>query len=175
MPSFFEEPLNKIINSTKFEIHLPGYRYCGVGTKLNERFARLEQPINGLDRACLEHDLAYLRHQNLKQRHQADKRLEERAIGRAIDKGASWCEKANAMVVGTAMSVKRKLGLGVRTKKRKKTRRLKTIKKVGGRLSRSRKYLLNSFARVAAGPKRRRKMGGKQSFLRAKGPRALNY
>lgn len=28
--------LNKIINSLPFEVHLPGYQYCGPGTKLEK-------------------------------------------------------------------------------------------------------------------------------------------
>lgn len=36
------------------ELHLPGYNYCGPGTK---DFSK--EPINALDAACREHDLSY--------------------------------------------------------------------------------------------------------------------
>ena len=51
---------NKIINNLPFELHLPGYQYCGPGTKLTEPLARGDPGINPLDAACKDHDIAYL-------------------------------------------------------------------------------------------------------------------
>jgi len=39
------------------ELHIPGYSYCGPFTKLNERLARGDEPINKLDAGCKEHDI----------------------------------------------------------------------------------------------------------------------
>ena len=48
--------------------HIPGYNYCGPGT---EDFT--VDPVNDLDAACRDHDLAYKRYTTSKlQRTQAD-------------------------------------------------------------------------------------------------------
>lgn len=50
--------LNRTIDALPFELHIPGvYRFCGPGTKLEERLARKERGINQLDELCREHDL----------------------------------------------------------------------------------------------------------------------
>lgn len=51
--------LNKIINKLPVELHIPGYQFCGPGTKLAKRIARGDHGINPLDTACKEHDIAY--------------------------------------------------------------------------------------------------------------------
>lgn len=51
--------LNRVINKLPFELHLPGYQFCGPGTKLQARLNRGEKGINPLDAACREHDIAY--------------------------------------------------------------------------------------------------------------------
>jgi len=38
------------------EKHLPGYNFCGPGTNVTRRLRRGVRPVNGLDRAALEHD-----------------------------------------------------------------------------------------------------------------------
>jgi len=48
--------VNAAINNLTVELHIPGYRFCGPGTRLRERLARGDSPINPLDAACLEHD-----------------------------------------------------------------------------------------------------------------------
>ena len=71
--------VNSLINKLPVELHLPGYNYCGPGTKLFERLARGDQGINPLDNACKVHDITYSEYQNLDQRHRADKELEKTA------------------------------------------------------------------------------------------------
>ena len=44
--------VNKLINNLPFEAHLPGYQYCGPGTKLKKRLNREDLGINPLDAAC---------------------------------------------------------------------------------------------------------------------------
>lgn len=39
------------------EKHLPGMNYCGPGTNVRRRLANKVQPIDGLDKLCLEHDI----------------------------------------------------------------------------------------------------------------------
>lgn len=48
--------LNKLGNVMP-EMHLPGYNYCGPFTKLDERLARGDAPINKLDAGCQKHDI----------------------------------------------------------------------------------------------------------------------
>ena len=38
------------------EKHLPGYNFCGPGTDVRRRLRNGVRPVNGLDRASLEHD-----------------------------------------------------------------------------------------------------------------------
>ncbi|KAJ8914091.1 hypothetical protein NQ315_014287 [Exocentrus adspersus] len=118
--------LDSIINNLPVELHIPGYRFCGPGTKLAKRLSRGDVGINGLDEACKEHDIAYSREKNLEQRHKADQNLGE---------------KAAALAVATAMKVKTKLGMGCVNEKTKKRRGCKTrkrkakSKRIGGSLT----------------------------------------
>ncbi|KYN11797.1 hypothetical protein ALC57_16044 [Trachymyrmex cornetzi] len=66
--------LNKTINALPFEVHIPGYQFCGPGTRLVKRLARGDRGINRLDAACREHDIAYSRSNHLTDRHIADRR-----------------------------------------------------------------------------------------------------
>lgn len=109
--------INRVINKLPFELHLPGYQFCGPGTKLQARLQRGEKGINPLDAACREHDIAYSKNKDLHSRHQADKILENRAWERVLDKDTSIGERANAYLVTNAMKAKVKFGMGIRKKK----------------------------------------------------------
>ena len=67
--------VNAIIPGEK---HLPGMKYCGPGTrldlKLNEDGTPKPgcEPVDRVDEAALHHDLAYSRHDDLKNRNRAD-------------------------------------------------------------------------------------------------------
>lgn len=106
--------VNSLINKLPFELHIPGYQYCGPGTKLHKRLARGDPGINPLDQACREHDIAYSQSSDLKDRHKADYQLEQRAWNRVLAKDAKLGEKVAAWGVTNAMKVKRKLGMGVK-------------------------------------------------------------
>lgn len=108
---------NSLISKLPFEIHLPGYQYCGPGTKLKKRLSRGDPGINGLDAACKEHDIAYSNNQDLSARHIADKQLEEAAWKRVKARDSKFGEKASAWTVATAMKIKRKLGMGINKKR----------------------------------------------------------
>lgn len=107
--------VNRIINSLPVELHLPGYQYCGPGTKLAKRLARGDLGINPLDAACKQHDIAYSENQeNLETRSVADKVLAEQAWQRVFARDASIGEQASAWGVANIMKAKRKLGMGMK-------------------------------------------------------------
>lgn len=108
--------VNSLINKLPIELHLPGYQYCGPGTKLQKRLARGDPGINPLDAACKEHDIAYSKHKDIKERHKADQILENKAWSRVKSSDASVGEKAAAWAVTNAMKIKRKLGMGLKKK-----------------------------------------------------------
>src|SRR5436190_24304936 len=102
--------INRLINALPFEFHIPRYRYCGPGTRLEERLARKEAGINPLDEASKEHDIAYHKHKDLEARHQADRVLASKAWERFKSKDTPFGEKAAAYLVTTAMNAKVKMG-----------------------------------------------------------------
>lgn len=88
--------INSAINKLPIELHLPGYSFCGPGTKLEKRLANGELGINPLDSACREHDIAYAQNKDIKERHKADKILTEKAWQRFKSRDAKFGEKAAA-------------------------------------------------------------------------------
>lgn len=103
--------LNSTINALPFELHIPGgYNYCGPGTKLSERLARGDKPINQLDEACKEHDIAYNRNKDLPSRQVADRVLAAKAWKRYNSSDVPWGEKLASWLVTTGMNVKTKMG-----------------------------------------------------------------
>ncbi|XP_076302128.1 uncharacterized protein LOC143220349 [Lasioglossum baleicum] len=128
--------LNRAINALPFELHIPGYQFCGPGTKLTARLARGDRGINPLDTACREHDIAYSRYKDLENRHKADHVLADRALHRITSGDATLGEKVSATAVLAAMKAKTKLGMGLikkkGEKKKKTTKRILPIAKRGG-------------------------------------------
>ncbi|XP_044738501.1 uncharacterized protein LOC123300091 [Chrysoperla carnea] len=118
--------VNSIISSLPFELHLPGYQFCGPGTDLNKRLARGDQGINKLDSACKSHDIAYNQFKNLSDRHKADLLLADKAWIRVKSTDATLGEKAFAWAVTNAMKAKVKLGMGMKIKKKKHGKKKKT-------------------------------------------------
>ena len=120
--------VNKIINKLPFELHIPGYQYCGPGTKLAKRLARGDLGINSLDAACKEHDIAYSRNrENIQARNTADKILADRAWNRVKSKDASFGEKAAAYAITNTMKLKSRFGMGLKKKKSKKQNNAKKL------------------------------------------------
>lgn len=134
--------LNTIINKLPVELHIPGYNFCGPGTKLRKRLDRGDKGINPLDEACKEHDIAYAQSEDLFKRHVADEKLYKKAVERMKSKDAAVGERITSSLVAGLMKGKTKLGMGL-------TRRGKT-----------RKY--RRFIR-----KRKGRYGGALSFLKA--------
>lgn len=114
--------LNKLINKLPFEVHIPGYRYCGPGTKLEQRLARNEEGVNPLDNYCKDHDIAYAQNKDLRSRHEADKLLTERAWTRVSAPDAKVGERVAAYAVTNAMKTKLKLGAGMNNSKHNKSK-----------------------------------------------------
>lgn len=107
--------VNNLINNLPFELHLPGYNYCGPGTRLRERLLRGDQGINKLDEACMKHDIAYSRYPDLKQRHKADLDLINMARQRKSAPDASKGEKIASWIVNKVMKTKLKAGAGIKS------------------------------------------------------------
>lgn len=109
--------VNSLIDKIPFEAHIPGYQYCGPGTKLEKRLARGDPGINPLDKACKAHDIAYSNNKSSEERTKADKILSSEAWKRVTSKDASATERAAAIAVTAAMKTKigvSKLGRGLR-------------------------------------------------------------
>lgn len=124
--------IDNLINSTPVELHIPGYQYCGPGTKLEKRLKRGDTGINGLDSACREHDIVYSKHKSGIERYRADKLLSENAWNRVKSSDASFGERLTALGVTAAMKAKMalsKTGGCLKKLGGKKKQKRKSIKK----------------------------------------------
>ncbi|KYM93991.1 hypothetical protein ALC62_15400 [Cyphomyrmex costatus] len=122
MPSRGRGLLNKAINALPFELHIPGYQFCGPGTRLEKRLARGDRGINPLDTAHSGPNRANSHNNGLTERHAADNILAEKARKRITARDSSLTERAAATAVWAAMKAKTKLGMGLKTKKLKSKR-----------------------------------------------------
>lgn len=130
--------INKLIDKLPVELHIPGYQFCGPGTKLAKRLARGDRGVNKLDEACKKHDIVYDATSDLVTRHAADRELYKTAKERLLSKDASVGEKVSSAAVAAAMKGKTVLGMGVvkrRWKAKAKRLAYKKGKKRGGQLS----------------------------------------
>lgn len=122
--------VNRIINKLPVELHIPGYQYCGPGTKLSKRLARGDPGINPLDAACKEHDIAYSQNRdNITARNAADQVLADKAWNRVLARDASIGEKAAAWGVTNTMKAKARLGMGLKKRGKGSTKRRNSKKK----------------------------------------------
>lgn len=115
--------VNSLINNLPVELHLPGYSFCGPGTRLPERLRLGHTGINPLDRACKDHDIAYSKHKDISERHKADRILEDRAWSRVKSGDATIGEKVASWAVTNIMKAKRKLGMGLKRRGRRRGKR----------------------------------------------------
>lgn len=144
--------INRAVDLLPIELHLPGgYQFCGPGTKLKKRLARGDPGINGLDKACKVHDIAYSKYKDSERRQQADKELAEQAWRRFKASDASLGEKAAAWAVTTAMKTKAKFGGGNRKGRGKKG----SGKKAGGKKGKG--LYLRPYPKQGAGKRIKRK------------------
>ncbi|XP_071051050.1 uncharacterized protein [Onthophagus taurus] len=125
---------NKLIDKLPIELHLPGYNFCGPGTKLEKRLSRGDRGVNPLDEACKKHDIAYTVSSNLKFRHDADRALYKAAKERIRNKESTLGEKVASSAVAALMKAKVAVGMGVGRKRNRTGRR--PLKKVRTRVKR---------------------------------------
>lgn len=130
MLTFGSGVFDRVINNLPVELHLPGYQYCGPGTQLQKRLARGDLGLNSLDQACKEHDIAYSQNKNLSERHEADKILGDKAWSIAKKSSSNLKERLAALTVTGAMKAKRKMGMGVCKKNRKRGGSIKKVFRV---------------------------------------------
>ena len=120
--------------------YIPGYQFCGPGTRLAKRLARGDAGINPLDATCRDHDIAYSHSNDLTDRHAADNILAEKARKRITASDSALGERAAAAAVWAAMKAKTKIGMGMKpkkktTKKKATKKRILPTAKRGGALS----------------------------------------
>jgi hypothetical protein len=109
------EKLNK-------EYHIPGYNFCGPGTKVYTRLKKKNVGINKLDEACKCHDIEYLMYiDNPTKLQEADQKL--RNVAKTIGSISSWAvdnvfklkrwaeDKGLITPTGFAMSLAKKLSI----------------------------------------------------------------
>lgn len=100
--------LNTIIDNLPMEVHIPGFQYCGPGTRLQKRYNQGQRGINKLDNACMYHDMAYAKDSSIKARNIADRQLEEAATTIIADPETGWIEGLLARAVRKVMQLKQK-------------------------------------------------------------------
>ncbi|KYN42485.1 hypothetical protein ALC56_03031, partial [Trachymyrmex septentrionalis] len=112
------------------ELHIPGYQFCGPGTRLPKRLARGDAGITPLDAACREHDIAYSHSNDLTDRHAADNILAEKARKRITASDSALGERAAAAAAWAEMKAKTKIGMGMKPKKTMTTKKKTTKKRI---------------------------------------------
>ena len=105
--------LNTIIDHLPVSLHVPGYNYCGPGTKL-----RGQPAVNKLDEYCKQHDIFYSKTSDTAARNKADLVLADQAWERVKSLDAGIGERAAAYAIVNAMKVKSKLGMGLKLNKK---------------------------------------------------------
>ena len=131
--------INKAINALPFELHIPSYNFLGPGTKLEERLQRGDKPINKLDAAALEHDIAYSKANTSEDYKAADYKLEQEAWKRVTDPSAHLGERAAAWLTTNLMKLKQKTGQGLKKMNCRRRRRHNHQHKKGGIIHHSHK------------------------------------
>lgn len=144
--------LNTLINKLPVELHIPGYRFCGPGTRLRQRLERGDRGITLLDEACKNHDIAYSQSNDLNKRHVADRILAGKAWERFRSSDAGLGEKAAALAISGIMKGKTTFGMGMRRRRRRRRR----VQKKGGAIG---------FQRAVA--RARRRIRGTRDVLKA--------
>jgi hypothetical protein len=91
------------------EMHIPGYNYCGPGTKLDKRLARGDKPVNRTDEICKKHDIAYKNSTN-----SDDIRTADQAMIQELDniKAPTLRERFGRSIAKTGIKTKMLFGLG---------------------------------------------------------------
>ena len=105
------------------EMHLAGHNFTGPGTNLDKRLNRdltpkeWSQPINRVDKAAYQHDLAYAKHPDTANRNIAD-RIMINQLNSIPNPTAR--EKMERAIVTPILSTKEKFGMGFKKSPRAK-------------------------------------------------------
>jgi len=86
---------------------------------IREAIDRGDKGINSLDTAYREHNIVYSYSNNLVERHAADNTLTEKARKRITAGDSTFREKAAATAIWAVMMAKTKIGMGLKTRKRR--------------------------------------------------------
>lgn len=100
---------------------------------MEERLERGDKGINGLDELCREHDIAYAKNKDSKERYKADKKLASGAMKRIFAKNSTLGERAASLLVSAAMKAKTglsKFGMGIQSSKKSKKKTKKAKKTI---------------------------------------------
>jgi hypothetical protein len=92
------------------------YSYCGPYTKVDKRITEGYLGVNGLDKACRQHDLAYKVNKDTKNRNTADDVLALEAAKIVNDSNQPEYERKDARSVASIMSIKSRFGMGIKKK-----------------------------------------------------------
>lgn len=127
-----ESWIDRLIDRLPLDLTLPGFEFCGPGTKLKERLEEGRTGVNPLDSYCREHDISYANSKDPRVRAAADEWLQRKAEERLEAPDASWCEKIAALLVRLVMAAKRKMSrsprkLGGGKKKGRGNRRARVL------------------------------------------------
>jgi len=101
--------IQKLVEMLPFEMHIPGYNYCGPGTKLDKRLKRGDKGINRVDEVCKKHDIAYRDAQNME-----DIKIADNNMLQALDeiKDPTMGERIGKVIAKTGIKAKKLLGSG---------------------------------------------------------------
>src|SRR5271165_1013698 len=133
--------LNSFENNLPFELHqfaekgedVPRgsfnnqqkYSYCGPGTKYEQRNREGYKGINELDGACKLHDKFYNENTDTKTRNISDVALAHRADEIARNPMYDAVQRKDANFISGIMKTKAKLGLGVKSQSKPKSKQTK--------------------------------------------------
>lgn len=92
------------------------YSFCGPFTKLQKRLQQGYKGVNKLDRACMQHDIAYSQNSDTNNRNVADDILAKAAMDIVNDMNEPAYERQQARTVAAIMAAKSRFGLGAKPK-----------------------------------------------------------
>jgi hypothetical protein len=92
------------------------YSFCGPFTKLQTRLSQGYRGVNALDKACLNHDIAYATYKDTPMRNKYDDILSAQAANISLDENTPEYEKKDARLVNAIIAAKSRFGLGFKNK-----------------------------------------------------------
>ena len=112
--------LNKAINNSPFEMHLPGHNFTGPGTKLKKRLnpdltpKKWSKPVNRTDKTAYHPDVCYLKNDDTATRNAiCDKNMLTELDGIY---NPTLHERLDKSIISKLIGTKVKFGMGVKKK-----------------------------------------------------------